>query len=180
MHPSPDVNAAPLHHTALGVRTLSICARRALLMALLLTSGCVLSTYTPPGVAPNVPEPAKVQAPGPEVSQDSGPRTIEARHVLVSFKGANHAAPYVKRTREEAFERASEVRQKALAGEDFAELAREYSDDRGSAQEGGDLGEFRRGQMVKAFSDAAFALEPGGISEVVESEYGFHVIQRTE
>jgi parvulin-like peptidyl-prolyl isomerase len=141
-------------------------------------TGCVLSTYAPPGTSPEVPEPPRPQVEAAAVPE--GPATISARHVLVSFAGARSAAAYVTRTREEAFERASEVRERALAGEDFAELAREYSEDRGSAQAGGDLGEFSRAQMVKPFSDAAFALEPGGISPVIESEYGFHVIQRTE
>lgn len=142
-----------------------------------LFGGCVVSTFDPPGTAPAVPEP-----PTPEVESApvTGPQKIAARHVLVSFQGANRAAPYITRSREEAFALASELRDRALAGEDFGELAREHSDDRGSAQEGGDLGEFTRGQMVKAFSDAAFSLEPGGVSEVIESEFGFHVIQRTE
>lgn len=143
-------------------------------------TACVLSTHTPPGTPPDVPEAPRPSAETSAPAIPEGPATISARHVLVSFAGARSAAPYVTRTREEAFERASEVRERALAGEDFAVLAREYSEDRGSAPDGGDLGEFSRAQMVKAFSDAAFALEPGGVSEVVESEYGFHVIQRTE
>lgn len=144
------------------------------------TSGCVLSTYSPPGTPPDIPEPPRPEPTATSSAPDTGPRTIAARHVLVSFAGARSAAPYITRTREEAFERAAEVRERILAGEDFAALAREFSDDRGSAQEGGDLGEFSRAQMVKPFSDAAFALEPGGVSDIVESEFGFHVIQRTE
>ncbi|NLE85170.1 MAG: foldase [Myxococcales bacterium] len=139
--------------------------------------GCVLSTHTPPGTPPDVPEPPPAT---PVAEEDTGPRTIRARHVLVSFAGGTRAASYVTRTREEAYARASEIREQILAGEDFAEIAREYSDDRGSAQVGGELGEFKRNQMVKPFADAAFALEPGGVSEVIESEFGFHVIQRTE
>ena len=68
------------------------------------------------------------------------------------------------------------IRERALAGEDFAELARTYSHD-GSAQMGGDLGWFRRGSWVKEFEDVAFALPEGGISDVFETAYGYHVIQ---
>ena len=64
-------------------------------------------------------------------------------------------------------------------GEDFAELAMEYSDD-SSAENGGDLGTFGLGEMVPEFENAAFALEPGEISGIVETEYGFHIIKLTE
>lgn len=75
---------------------------------------------------------------------------------------------------------ATELQEKAASGADFEELARKHSDDPGSASSGGSLGKFGRGQMVKEFADAAFSLPIGGISEVVESPFGFHVIQRTE
>ncbi len=69
------------------------------------------------------------------------------------------------------------IRERALAGEDFAELARAHSQDPGSAQNGGDLGWRRRGTFVEEFEDIAFVLPEGGISEVFETDYGFHVIQ---
>lgn len=144
-----------------------------------LAAGCVLSTYDPPGTAPVVPERSRPNI-EQETRQETGPRSIAARHILVAFRGGRRASPYVTRSRDEAYALAQELRERILAGEDFAELAREHSDDRGSAREGGDLGEFTRGQMVKPFSDAAFALEPGGVSDVVESEFGFHIIQRTQ
>ncbi|MBP6276245.1 MAG: SurA N-terminal domain-containing protein [Limnohabitans sp.] len=62
----------------------------------------------------------------------------------------------------------------------FAEVARKNSDDTGSASSGGDLDFFARGAMVKAFEDAAFALQKGDISDLVESEFGFHIIQLTD
>jgi peptidyl-prolyl cis-trans isomerase SurA len=62
-------------------------------------------------------------------------------------------------------------------GADFQELAKRYSDDPGSAPLGGDLGWFRRGHMVKAFEDAAFSLPPGQVSNVVETEFGYHIIK---
>ena len=74
---------------------------------------------------------------------------------------------------------AKEVLEKVNAGEDFAELAKEYSTD-GTAENGGDLGFFGTGQMVEPFEKAAFALEIGEVSDIVETEYGFHIIKVTD
>ena len=63
-----------------------------------------------------------------------------------------------------------------MSGEDFAKLAKENSED-GSAQNGGDLNYFRKGEMVKPFEDAAFGLEKDQISPVVETQFGYHVIK---
>jgi peptidyl-prolyl cis-trans isomerase C len=71
------------------------------------------------------------------------------------------------------------IRQRALDGDDFAKLAEEYSQDN-SAPQGGDLGYFTRGMMVKPFEDAAFALKKGQISNVVETQFGVHVIKCTD
>ncbi len=79
----------------------------------------------------------------------------------------------------EARAKAEEARRRALAGEDFAELARELSEGP-TAPNGGDLGYFTRGQTAPAFSAAAFALEPGGISPVVRTPFGLHVIKVEE
>ncbi len=70
--------------------------------------------------------------------------------------------------------------QRLHRGEPFEKLVQEYSDEPGAAQRHGDLGMFRRGDMVKAFSEAAFSLKPGEISGIVESPFGFHIIQRTK
>jgi peptidyl-prolyl cis-trans isomerase D len=76
----------------------------------------------------------------------------------------------------EARKKIDAVLDRVRKGEDFAKVARQESDD-SSAAEGGDLGCFQRGSMVKPFEDAAYALAPGEISPVVESQYGFHVIK---
>ncbi len=73
-----------------------------------------------------------------------------------------------------------EIKQRIEAGEDFAELAITYSDDPGSGRNGGDLGMTKRGSFVPEFEAAAYSLENGGISEVIRSEFGFHLIQLIE
>jgi peptidyl-prolyl cis-trans isomerase C len=75
---------------------------------------------------------------------------------------------------------AEEILKRARAGEDFAKLAAEFSIDPGSKTKGGDLGWFGHKQMTKPFEDAAFALQPGQISDVVESEFGYHIIKVEE
>ena len=75
---------------------------------------------------------------------------------------------------------AERVRQLAVEGEDFEDLARRFSQDPGSKDEGGDLGWFRRGAMVEEFEAAAFALRINEISQPVESAFGFHIIKRTK
>jgi parvulin-like peptidyl-prolyl isomerase len=75
---------------------------------------------------------------------------------------------------------AEDILKRVRAGEDFAKLAEQYSSDPGSKTKGGDLGWFGRGQMVKPFEDAAFSLQPGQISDVVESDFGYHIIKVEE
>ena len=100
--------------------------------------------------------------------------TMRASHILVLVPAeANQQARTALRGRAEAALKA------AKAGQDFAKLARQYSQD-SSAQRGGDLGFFPKGQMVPAFDQAAFALAPGQISELVETQFGFHIIKATE
>lgn len=154
-----------------------------LLMTMLVCSGCVVSTHEGVGVAPQIPlrpeRPKSAEEIALEEEIRQGPAEISAAHILIAYQGAMRAAPYVERTKEQALTLANELRTRAMAGEDFATMAQENSDDRGSAADGGSLGTFRREQMVPEFSKAAFALEVGDISEVVESPFGFHVIMRT-
>jgi hypothetical protein len=115
----------------------------------------------------------------PDEASSDGPATIGARHILISFRGANSAHDGVTRTREEAEALARQISGFARDGShDWIELHRRYSDER-DAPEGGDLGVFGRGEMVPAFERAAFSLTIDGISDPVQSEFGFHVIQRT-
>lgn len=159
---------------------MSVRHRLLLVSTATLAFGCVVSTHTGPGQEPVVPLPPAVPQ-SPEVARRSNePLEVGARHVLVAYKGADHARPYITRSREEALALAEELRKRVVGGEDFAVVAKENSDDAGSAAMGGDLGKFRREEMVPEFSDAVFAMKPGDVSAVVESAFGFHVIQRTE
>jgi parvulin-like peptidyl-prolyl isomerase len=117
-------------------------------------------------------------SPGAPGAQDE--ETVGASHLLVAYQGARRAAPTVTRTKEEAQKRAQEALAKAKKGDDFSKLVADYSDEPNAAQRQGKLGKFTRRAMVKPFADAAFALKPGQVSEIVETPFGFHVIKRTE
>lgn len=98
-----------------------------------------------------------------EEQRDTRFDTARARHILV-----------------ESEEEAQSVLDRLEAGEDFAELAQEVSVDTGSAEQGGDLGEFSRGRMVAEFEEAVFAAEPGELLGPVETQFGFHIIEVLE
>jgi peptidyl-prolyl cis-trans isomerase C len=100
--------------------------------------------------------------------------SVRASHIL--FRVAENADAATKK---KTLEQAQSVLKQARGGADFAELAKKYSAD-GSAQQGGDLNFFTRGQMVPAFDQAAFALKPGEISDVVTTQFGYHIIKVTD
>jgi peptidyl-prolyl cis-trans isomerase D len=97
-----------------------------------------------------------------------------ASHILVKLKQGDAAPGH---TDAEAQAIAQKLLDQLKGGADFAELARKSSEDQGSASQGGDLGCFGPGKMVPEFDDAAFALEPGALSDLVKTSFGYHVIR---
>lgn len=108
------------------------------------------------------------------------PTRIGARHILVMHEKSAAKPENVTRTRAEARKRAEECLRALRSGAAWESVVTECSDEPGAAERGGDLGVFERGAMVKSFSEAAFELKVKEISEIVETPYGFHIIQRTE
>ena len=103
------------------------------------------------------------------------PEQVRVRDILLTWKpmGTTDDRAAIR-------EQMVPILERARAGEDFAALAREYSDDSATAQNGGDTGLFHRGQMVPAFEAVAFALQPGEISEPVETPFGVHILRLEE
>jgi len=103
------------------------------------------------------------------------PERVRASHILIMVpKGSDAAAKTAARTK------AADILKDVKAGKDFAALAKQHSQDPGSAPNGGDLGFFQQGQMVGPFNDVAFKLTPGQVSDLVETEFGFHIIKVAE
>ena len=106
---------------------------------------------------------------------------VKARHILIAFKGSPAAVPGKKElTEEEAKAKAEDLRKQIVAGASFEETAKKESDDQGSGANGGDLGAFRRGQMVEEFEKAAFAAKTGEVTPVVRTQFGYHIIKVDE
>lgn len=106
-------------------------------------------------------------------------KQVGGRHILIRAAGSPAPATPGKPelTDEQAKAKAEGLRQRIVKGEDFAAIAKAESDDRGSGERGGKLGAFGHGDMVKPFEDAAFALKPGQTSDLVKSDFGYHIIQ---
>ena len=99
------------------------------------------------------------------------PEQVKASHILIKVApGANEI------TKSEAKQKLRQIQQKLNKSEDFAMLAKEFSEGP-SKIKGGDLGYFQRGQMVKSFEDAAFSLKPEKVSDIVETQFGYHLIK---
>jgi peptidyl-prolyl cis-trans isomerase NIMA-interacting 1 len=127
----------------------------------------------------DAPRPVGSEASAP--SADAPLTVVGAAHILVAYKGALGAAKTVSRTKAEARKRAEEAREKLLAHQGtFEELVAKYSDDDLSRPAGGKIGNFERNVFPPAFTEAAFGMAVGGISEVVETPRGFHVLLRTK
>jgi peptidyl-prolyl cis-trans isomerase C len=105
----------------------------------------------------------------------TNPESVKARHILLKVpEGADEKAW------KEAESKAKDIKKKLKNGEDFAELAKKYSDDPGSKNKGGDLGFLTKGRMVPEFESAAFSLKPGELSDPVKTEFGYHIIEVKE
>lgn len=102
---------------------------------------------------------------------------VHTRHILVRYLGAKNAGPEITRTKAAAAARAAELRNTLLDGADFAVVARASSDD-SSASRGGDVGSVGRGRLAPEYELVAFGLRPHQVSNVVETEFGFHLIER--
>ena len=108
------------------------------------------------------------------------PDEISAAHILISYKGADRADSKISRTKQAARKEADRIRGLIInGGKDFADMAKKHSDGP-SGPKGGDLGSFKFEVMAQPFSEAAFNLNIGEVSEVVETGFGFHIIKRTQ
>ena len=101
---------------------------------------------------------------------------VRASHILLMYAGSERST--ATRSKDEALEQIQDLKTQVDGGADFAALAQSHSDCP-SGQQGGDLGEFGRGMMVPEFETAAFGMDVGATSDVVETAFGYHLIQRT-
>ena len=108
------------------------------------------------------------------------PARVKASHILVMFPWKEDNSEETQEGREETLEKIKVVEDKLKDGGDFEDLARQYSDDGTSGENGGDLGYISKDQMVEEFDKALFSLDVGEVSEIVETEYGFHIIKATD
>ena len=116
----------------------------------------------------NLPQSEIERAYNNNMEQYTTPEQVRASHILLKTEGKDDAAVKAK---------AEDVLKQARGGADFAELAKKYSEDEGSAKNGGDLDYFGRGRMVPEFDQTVFAMQPGQISDLVKTQYGYHIIK---
>lgn len=113
-------------------------------------------------------------------SQFRTPEQVRARHILIKTPAVGADGKVDQKGVDAARAKAQDILKQIKAGGNFAELAKKYSDDPGSAQNGGELPPFGQGQMVPEFEKVAFAQNPGQISDLVQTTFGFHIIQTQE
>jgi len=104
---------------------------------------------------------------------------IHTRHILIRYAGAKSAPDDLERSEEEARALAASIHAEIEGGADFAEVAREKSED-GSSERGGDVGVVGRGLLAPEYEEAAFAVAAGELTPVVQTDYGFHIVERIE
>lgn len=108
------------------------------------------------------------------------PESVTARHILIATAQPGSSAQPDQKTIDAARAKADDIAKQARSGANFADLAKKYSDDPGSKNSGGELGQVRRGQTVPEFEQAAFGAKKGDIAGPVKTQYGFHIIQVQE
>jgi peptidyl-prolyl cis-trans isomerase D len=118
-----------------------------------------------------VPESDVRRAYEDNIDQYSTPEQIRASHILLKTEGKDDAAVKAK---------IEDILKQARAGADFGELAKKYSEDESNAKNGGDLDYFGHGKMVPEFDAVAFTMQPGQISDVVKTQFGYHIIKLTD
>ncbi len=137
------------------------------------------TTPSPTAVEPVAGGPSCLdRANGQRPKRADEPDSVHVQHVLVKHKDAKNPRDGVTRTREEACARAEEALAKMKEGIAFDSVVAQYSDEAGAATRSGDIGNVTRAEVQPAFADAAFILDHNQLSDVVETDFGFHLILR--
>lgn len=121
---------------------------------------------------------AEAQAAADDAPNNDAVDDQEATETPANVGGAESGPEMtLEEAQQKAREMLTDLKKQIEDGADFAELAKKYSDDPGSAAQGGDLGWFGRGQMVPEFEEAAFSLQPGQVSDIIETQFGLHILK---
>lgn len=113
------------------------------------------------------------------ISDFEQPEMVRASHILLMTTDPETHQPLTDEQKAAKHKQMEDILKQARAGKDFAALAKQYSEDPGSKDNGGEY-TFPRGKMVKVFEDTAFSLKPGEISDIIESQFGYHIIKLSE
>lgn len=162
-------------------------SRAVALLSLLVCAACggsapAAGPTTPAGPAADTPAGKCLAVAGAKRERKPDePAKVGAKHLVVKYAGSKRAGPNVTRTKEEACLRAQEAYEKLEKGATFADVVKEYSEEPGAATREGSVGTFdRSGRMAAPFVDATMELKVGEVSHVVETDFGFHIIYRSE